>query len=83
MTAVAPVVINGNGVWVGWPGMHMENINEPIPESDPNDRTPTAGLLSRKVSFLYGTFFCKLYGFQKKKIVHIFKSLKFFFVASF
>ncbi|KYM93770.1 Alpha,alpha-trehalose-phosphate synthase [UDP-forming] A [Cyphomyrmex costatus] len=49
VTAVAPVVINGNGVWVGWPGMHMENPNEPIPESDPNDRTPTAGLLSRKV----------------------------------
>ena len=52
VTAVAPVVINGNGVWVGWPGMHMENPNEPIPESDPNDRTPTAGLLSRKVSHL-------------------------------
>ena len=49
VTAVAPVVISGNGVWVGWPGMHMENPNEPIPESDPNDRTPTAGLLSRKV----------------------------------
>lgn len=29
--------------------MHMENPDEPIPESDPNDRTPTAGLLSRKV----------------------------------
>lgn len=51
MTAVAPVVISGNGVWVGWPGMHMEDRNEPIPESDPNDRTPTAGLLSRKVCF--------------------------------
>ncbi|KAF7384857.1 hypothetical protein HZH66_011943 [Vespula vulgaris] len=49
VTAVAPVVISGNGVWVGWPGMHMENPDEPIPESDPNDRTPTAGLLSRKV----------------------------------
>lgn len=50
VTAVAPVVINGKGVWVGWPGMHMENPDEPIPESDPNDRTPTAGLSSRKVS---------------------------------
>ena len=50
VTAVAPVVINGNGVWVGWPGMHMDNPNEPIPESDPNDKTPTAGLLSSKVS---------------------------------
>jgi len=50
VTAVAPVVISGNGIWVGWPGMHMENPDEPIPESDPNDRTPTAGLLSRKVN---------------------------------
>ncbi|KAG6802246.1 alpha,alpha-trehalose-phosphate synthase [UDP-forming] isoform X2 [Apis mellifera caucasica] len=48
VTAVAPVVISGNGIWVGWPGLHMENRDEPIPESDPNDRTPTAGLLSRK-----------------------------------
>jgi trehalose-6-phosphate synthase len=61
VTAVAPVVINGNGVWVGWPGVHMDNPNEPIPESDPNDRTPTAGLLSRKVRkkivlrFVYAT----------------------------
>lgn len=53
VTAVAPVVISGNGVWVGWPGMHMENPDEPIPESDPNDRTPTAGLLSRKVRLLF------------------------------
>lgn len=53
MTAVAPVVISGNGVWVGWPGMHMDNPKEPIPESDPNDRTPTAGLLSRKVCFFF------------------------------
>ena len=30
--------------------MHMDNPNEPIPESDPNDKTPTAGLLSSKVS---------------------------------
>ncbi|XP_014221069.1 alpha,alpha-trehalose-phosphate synthase [UDP-forming] A isoform X1 [Trichogramma pretiosum] len=49
VTAVAPVVINGNGIWVGWPGMHMDNPNEQIPESDPTDRTPTAGLLSKKV----------------------------------
>lgn len=49
VTAVAPVVINGNGLWVGWPGIHLEDPNEPIPESDPNDITPTAGLKSRKV----------------------------------
>lgn len=49
VTAVAPVVINGNGLWVGWPGIHLENPDEPIPESDPNDITPTAGLLSKRV----------------------------------
>nr|CAH7737629.1 unnamed protein product [Callosobruchus chinensis] len=49
VTAVAPVVINGNGLWVGWPGIHLEDPNEPIPESDPTDITPTAGLKSDKV----------------------------------
>ncbi|XP_050304055.1 uncharacterized protein LOC126741605 isoform X1 [Anthonomus grandis grandis] len=49
VTAVAPVVINGNGFWVGWPGIHLENPKEPIPESDPEDITPTAGLKSDKV----------------------------------
>lgn len=49
MTAVAPVVINGNGLWVGWPGIHLEDPSEPIPESDPSDITPTAGLKSEKV----------------------------------
>ncbi|XP_060530231.1 uncharacterized protein LOC132704325 isoform X2 [Cylas formicarius] len=49
VTAVAPVVINGNGFWVGWPGIHLEDPTEPIPESDPDDITPTAGLKSDKV----------------------------------
>ncbi|KAF5292542.1 hypothetical protein FQR65_LT01688 [Abscondita terminalis] len=49
VTAVAPVVVNGNGLWVGWPGIHLEDPNEPIPESDPSDITPTAGLKSKKV----------------------------------
>ncbi|KAF2898680.1 hypothetical protein ILUMI_07493 [Ignelater luminosus] len=49
VTAVAPVVVNGNGLWVGWPGIHLDDPNEPIPESDPNDITPTAGLKSKKV----------------------------------
>ncbi|KAJ8922620.1 hypothetical protein NQ315_007652 [Exocentrus adspersus] len=49
VTAVAPVVINGNGLWVGWPGIHLEDPTEPIPESDPSDITPTAGLKSEKV----------------------------------
>ncbi|XP_025832646.1 alpha,alpha-trehalose-phosphate synthase [UDP-forming] [Agrilus planipennis] len=49
VTAVAPVVINTNGLWVGWPGIHLEDPNEPIPESRPDDITPTAGLKSEKV----------------------------------
>lgn len=49
VTAVAPVVVNADGIWVGWPGIHLENPDEKIPESDPNDRTPTAGLKSEKV----------------------------------
>lgn len=50
VTAVAPVVINGNGLWVGWPGIHLQDPHEAIPESDPDDVTPTAGLKSDKVT---------------------------------
>ncbi|XP_050562115.1 uncharacterized protein LOC118264944 isoform X2 [Spodoptera frugiperda] len=49
VTAVAPVVIRGGGIWVGWPGIHLDDPNEKIPESNPNDKTPTAGLLSEKI----------------------------------
>ncbi|KAF9409913.1 hypothetical protein HW555_010845 [Spodoptera exigua] len=49
VTAVAPVVIRGSGIWVGWPGIHLDDPNEKIPESNPNDKTPTAGLLSEKI----------------------------------
>ncbi|KAG5896540.1 hypothetical protein JTB14_030744 [Gonioctena quinquepunctata] len=49
VTAVAPVVINGGGLWVGWPGIHLDDPKERIPESDPSDITPTAGLKSEKV----------------------------------
>lgn len=52
VTAVAPVVIRGSGIWVGWPGIHLDDPNEKIPESDPNDKTPTAGLRSSKVCFI-------------------------------
>lgn len=52
VTAVAPVVIKGKGLWVGWPGLHLskdfDDVN--IPESDPSDQTPTAGLKSEQVS---------------------------------
>lgn len=45
---MAPVVVQGNGLWIGWPGVHLEE-GEEIPESDPNNTTPTAGLRSDKV----------------------------------
>ncbi|XP_071454496.1 uncharacterized protein Tps1 isoform X2 [Hetaerina americana] len=48
VTAVAPVVIRCRGVWVGWPGIRLEE-GETIPESNANDNTPTAGLLSKQV----------------------------------
>lgn len=49
VTAVCPVVIKGNGLWVGWPGLHSAEPLENIPESDPTDQTPTAGLKSEQV----------------------------------
>jgi len=45
-------VIDCNGLWVGWTG--LDNFNEKIekiPESDPNDQAPTAGLKSSQVIF--------------------------------
>lgn len=49
VTAVCPVVIKGNGLWVGWPGIHSDTPLTNIPESDPSDQTPTAGLKSEQV----------------------------------
>ena len=49
MTAVAPVVVEAGGMWVGWPGIHLEDPNIKIPESRPDDRTPTADLKSKQV----------------------------------
>ena len=47
MTAVAPVVIDCQGIWVGWTGLDDFNAaTEKIPECDPEDDTPTAGLKS-------------------------------------
>ena len=43
MTAVAPVVIECSGVWVGWTGLADYSHDEPIPESRPDDPSPTAG----------------------------------------
>ncbi|XP_065223860.1 uncharacterized protein Tps1 isoform X2 [Planococcus citri] len=49
VTAVAPVVIQGNGLWIGWPGVQMDDPNTPIPPSDPKDCSPTAGLKPEQV----------------------------------
>ena len=48
VTAVAPVVIQSEGVWVGWPGAEVD-IGADIPDSDPADVSPTAGLRSSQV----------------------------------
>ena len=46
---MAPVVIDCDGIWVGWHGLQDFNPDiEKIPESEPNDKAPTAGLLSRQ-----------------------------------
>ncbi|XP_037075423.1 alpha,alpha-trehalose-phosphate synthase [UDP-forming]-like [Pollicipes pollicipes] len=49
VTAVAPVVVESGGLWVGWPGIHLEDPDVAIPESDPEDKSPTAGLKSKQV----------------------------------
>lgn len=62
---MAPVVVRCKGMWIGWPGIHLKDEKEPIPESDPNDHTPTAGLRSDKVkdSFFHDKAFklCNLF----------------------
>lgn len=49
VTAVAPVVIDCKGTWVGWPGIQLTSEQEEIPESNPEDKSPTAGLKSEQV----------------------------------
>ena len=51
VTAVAPVVVETGGLWVGWPGVNDDAILE-IPESNPDDKSPTAGLKSEQVRSL-------------------------------
>jgi len=53
VTAVAPVVVETEGLWVGWPGAHLEDEIGPIPESSPDDNSPTAGLKSEQVVAAY------------------------------
>ena len=42
------MLCRSRGQWVGWPGPNVKE-GEPIPESDPADTSPTAGLLSSQV----------------------------------
>lgn len=49
VTAVAPVVIECKGLWIGWSGIHDLTLEDKIPEADPSDKAPTAGLLSDQV----------------------------------
>lgn len=51
MTAVAPVVIDCKGIWIGWSGLYDLAPDEVIPEADPNDQAPTSGLTSSQVSY--------------------------------
>lgn len=46
VTAVAPVVIDCQGVWVGWTGISDFSESDSIPESPPDDPSPTSGLRS-------------------------------------
>ena len=48
VTAVAPVMVQAGGLWVGWPGIHL-NEDDKIPESDLDDTSPTAGLKSKQI----------------------------------
>lgn len=56
VTAVAPVVVECKGTWIGWSGLFDLKPNDPIPESDPEDNAPTAGLKSNQVGALKNTF---------------------------
>ena len=48
VTAVAPVVVQCKGLWVGWPGPNLPQ-RLPVPEADPYDRSPTSGLQSSQI----------------------------------
>lgn len=43
------MVVECNGTWIGWSGSFDLKPNDPIPESDPEDKAPTAGLKSSQV----------------------------------
>lgn len=60
VTAVCPVVIKGNGIWVGWSGIYDMVPGELVPECDPQDLSPTAGLRSSQVFIdLFNQWWCE------------------------
>jgi hypothetical protein len=50
VTAVAPVVVDCGGRWVGWTGDCSLSVDDGIPEASEEDTTPTAGLLKHQVN---------------------------------
>ena len=44
-------MVQTKGIWVGCPGL-LDDVNEPISQTDLSDRTLTAGLLSENVRYL-------------------------------
>ena len=54
-TAIAPVVAQCKGKWVGWTGVFYGPNEEPdpIPEADINDKTPTAGIKAEQIVPVY------------------------------
>ena len=50
VTAVAPVVVECDGLWVGWTGLQdYHPASDSIPDPCPDDLTPTAGLKSSNI----------------------------------
>ncbi|XP_039297532.1 alpha,alpha-trehalose-phosphate synthase [UDP-forming] [Nilaparvata lugens] len=66
VTAVAPVVIECKGLWIGWSGLHDIEPGTPIPEADPADKAPTSGLLSSQVRSTNNTLFPKIFKYSTR-----------------
>ena len=48
VAAIAPVIVESKGLWVGWPGPNLPQLL-PVPEAEPYDTSPTSGLLSSQI----------------------------------
>jgi len=81
VTAVAPVVVDCGGLWIGWSGLHTEEPLESIPESDPDDKAPTAGLLSKQVQEHKASLLKYLLSRTRGPPVGIYAGVKFIFLV--